>query len=364
MLLLAACATSAPAERPGGWPAADLLFHREPRWLGSDAAYSVPLGKDRFLWLFGDTFIATSPERTRRRSVMIRNSVAVQTGADPTAAAITFRWRETAGTPSSFFPEAGGQFYWPLHGIRLQDGTLVLFFTFLHDTPGEGLGFAADGWAIARVRSKEVDQPVDLWKPEFVRPTVALPGIILGQSVLALDGWIYVLGIREPGSHAGVLARFRPEVLGAGRISEGEGWCGSERGWLPWSGLKATDLADVLPDAGPECSLHRSSNGEFLHHMSLGFGSTSIARRRAPEITGPWSLPEVIFRPPESDLPGILVYAGKAHPWIDAGRDEEGNPLLAATYASNTLNDLARLLDDTSLYYPRFMRSSVRRESR
>lgn len=291
---------------------------------------------------------------------MVRNSVALQTGADPTVAAITFHWGEAAGAPSSFFPEERDQFYWPLHGVRLRDGTLVLFFTVLHNTPGEGLGFAADGWAIARVNSKEADQPADLWKPDFVRPAVTPPGIILGQSVLELDGWIYVFGIREPGSHAGVLARFQPAALSAGHVDEGEGWCGPARGWLRWDGLKATDLADVLPDAGPECSLHKSPDGEFLHHMSLGFGSTSIARSHAPEITGPWSRPEVIFRPPESDLPGILVYAGKAHPWIDAGRDEKGKPLLAATYASNTLNDLARLLDDWSLYFPRFVRLAPR----
>ena len=37
------------------WPQADALFHRDPRWLGSDAAFSVPLRDGRILWLFNDT---------------------------------------------------------------------------------------------------------------------------------------------------------------------------------------------------------------------------------------------------------------------------------------------------------------------
>ena len=38
-----------------------MLFGRgRPRWLGGDGAYSIDLGGDRTLWLFGDSFIATS----------------------------------------------------------------------------------------------------------------------------------------------------------------------------------------------------------------------------------------------------------------------------------------------------------------
>ena len=50
---------SVPTMTAEAWPAADALFHSDPRWRGGDAAYSVPLGGDRVLWLFGDSFIAT-----------------------------------------------------------------------------------------------------------------------------------------------------------------------------------------------------------------------------------------------------------------------------------------------------------------
>jgi hypothetical protein len=50
------------------WPEADRLFHSDPRWLGADAAYSVDLGRGRFLWLFGDGFVARKAGDTRRQS--------------------------------------------------------------------------------------------------------------------------------------------------------------------------------------------------------------------------------------------------------------------------------------------------------
>jgi hypothetical protein len=68
------------------WTEADALFRSDPRWLGSDGAYSIDLGDGRVLWLFGDTFISTSFLNTRRLAKMIRNSVGVQTGYEPSTA--------------------------------------------------------------------------------------------------------------------------------------------------------------------------------------------------------------------------------------------------------------------------------------
>lgn len=72
------------------WPEADALFRTDLRWLGSDDAYSVDLGAGRTLWLFGDTFISRSPLNTRRIATMIRNSVGLQTGSNPSTALMEF----------------------------------------------------------------------------------------------------------------------------------------------------------------------------------------------------------------------------------------------------------------------------------
>lgn len=78
-----ACSALHPTpSRPTGraFTEAEVLFHRDPRWLGADAALSVPLGDGRTVWLFGDTFIAKSNAHVRSESEMVRNTVAIQTG--------------------------------------------------------------------------------------------------------------------------------------------------------------------------------------------------------------------------------------------------------------------------------------------
>jgi hypothetical protein len=55
-----------------------------------------------------------------------------------------------------------------------------------------------------------------------------------------------------------------------------------------------------------------------------------------------------MFRPEESDRPGVLVYAGKVHPELRGGA-------LVASYASNS-SDFGTLIRDLSLYSPRFVR--------
>src|SRR5258708_19370285 len=79
----------APATTAARWPEADAIFHRDPRWLGADAAFTVALGGDRILWLFGDTFVATSAANVRAQSQMVRTTVPVQPPAHPPPAPIT-----------------------------------------------------------------------------------------------------------------------------------------------------------------------------------------------------------------------------------------------------------------------------------
>lgn len=107
-----------------GWPAADRLFHQDPRWLGADAAFSVDLGDDRVLWLFGDTFVATSERCLRSEARMVRNSIALQHGRDPSRATIEFGWGDG---PGSWFSDQGERWFWPQHGVRVPGGPLVLF---------------------------------------------------------------------------------------------------------------------------------------------------------------------------------------------------------------------------------------------
>lgn len=344
------------------WPEADRLFRQDPRWLGADAAYSIPLaggapGEERVLWLFGDSFVAPreraagpAPEHPRAGVRFVRNSVGVQSGLDPSRARMRFAWRETPQGPASFFPEEGERWLWPQHGIQI-GRTLLVFLMRVRATPGEGLGFAADGWRVA-----VVDDPAgapESWDVRLLAPAGAPAGLVVGAGVLAVGEHVVALAAREPGDHAGFLVRWERAALAraplaAADLERCEWWAGA-RGWVVADALDVPP-AVVLADAGAESSLTFDARlGRFVHVHSRGFGATTVALAFAERIEGPWSPASEVFRPPESDAPGPFVYAAKGHPEL-AGAD------LVVTYATNALEGVERLVTDDALYWPRFVR--------
>lgn len=356
LALACGCGTGgppAPQASGASWAEADALFHADPRWLGADGAYSVDLGGDRSLWLFGDTFVATSDAHVRSESRMVRNTIGLQTGRDPEAAEMAFFWRADAdGGPGSYFPEDGERWLWPGHGVRLgEGGPLVLFLSVLRASPGDALGFASAGW-----RAVVVDQP-DADPAEWAPRTVAIPetpfDAVAGCAAVREGGWVIALATRFSGAHVGYLMRLREADLIAGAASP-EWWAG-DRGWVAEADLGGAPAA-VIDDAGAECSLHfDAALGLWVHVASRGFGATTIAVRVAERLEGPYSSPVDAFVPPESKAADPFVYAAKAHPQLVVGAGE-----LAVTYATNSF-DFATLFqpEGASLYWPRFVRLKI-----
>lgn len=348
----AACAAPAPALEPAPepWPAADALFQRDPSWLGGDAVYSVDLGGERILWLFGDSFVAPDGRRERRTATMVRNTLALQRGRDPARAEIAFHWRTTsagptAAKPAAFFADDGELGFWPLHGCRVPGGPLLLFQTRVRSTPGQGLGFRIEGWRMLRI--DQPDEDPSAWRAREVPVDGAPADVTFGTAVWCTGEHVVVLGTRGDGPHRGVLARFAVRDLMAERVAL-EGWLGDR-----WAPATASDApAEVLADAGPECSVQPLASG-WLHVWSRGFGATTVAAQSASSPTGPWSEPRDLFLPPESRAPRAFVYAAKAHAELDAGPG-----WLAVSYATNAFDFGALFTPEgqRSLYWPRFWR--------
>ena len=272
------------------------MFHADPRWLGSDGAISVPLGRERTLWLFGDTFVATSQRHARGESRMVRNTVALQTGLDPRRATMEFHWRTDAGgAPASFFPERGETWYWPGGALRLRSGPLVFFLYALVAAPGVGLGFASDGFGIAVVDDPEL--PLADWEPRFVAGPALAFDALPATAALESAEYVVALAIRQQGVHAGALVRYPSAELARGELDGAEWWAGAERGWITAASLGESGPVFVLDDAGAECSLHHDARtGEFVHVASYGFGASTIGVRTAPALTGPWSSARLVSR--------------------------------------------------------------------
>jgi hypothetical protein len=304
----------------------------------------VDLGDGRVLWLFGDTWIDPSGRGRRAEARMVRNSVAIQQGADPAGASIVFSWgTEGDDGPADFWPRDGNEWYWPGHGIRLADRLVV--FLVREQAVDTGLGFQAAGWDAVLIDNPD-DAPAQ-WRVRRLRSPPGPANLIVSGGVMRDGPYVYALASNEPADGLPVfLVRWPAAALERGELSSARWWGGPRRGW--------TDDPSVFPAAlfhggQTELSLHRDPvTGGFLVVQTTGFGAAELAVRHAQAPEGPWSEPRVVYRPPEFDRPDIMIYAGKAHPGLWGGD-------LVLTYATNSF-ELADHLADPDLYYPRFVR--------
>ncbi len=344
-------AWSSPGLSGQPFEAAEALFRQDPRWLGTDGAASTPLGDGRIFWSFEDTFIADSTRHRRAESDMVRNSIAIQHGDDPLTARMEFHWgTDDQGRPTSFFPDDGDAWYWTGGALRLDDGPLVVFLARTIDTPGEGLGFRNDGYALAVIDNPEA--PVPEWSLRVV-PGDELPFDALPATTLVRQGAHVVgLALRQVGTHAGSLVRYRTEDLAGGRLERAEWWAGDAVGWVPTSAVAETGPLIVIDDAGSESTIHWDETLDaYLHVTTYGFGGATIGVRTAPHLTGPWSAPRTVYHPPELNRPRPFIYSALAHPELMA--PEPGQ--LIVTYATNSFDfgDLFTEEGEQALYWPR-----------
>ena len=329
--------------RASSWPEADRLFHQDPAWLGGDGAYSIDLGAGRVLWLFGDSFIAEPGSARREGAAIARNTIAIQRGYDPETAAMTFHWRGGRKEPSAFFAGGRRDWLWPAHGARVGK-KLILFFLKVRESHKNSLGFELSGRAALAVDDPDADPAA--WRPRRLDLPRELPRLLMGSAVLAQGGWLYAYCPEEPG-HDVFLARWPAARAARGELARPQWWCGGQ-GWKDGRGLRG-ERPEALFNSGTEFSVHcEEGSGGCMQVQTTGFGAADLGLRRSPRPEGPWSALTNVFRPEESGRPGVLVYAGKAHPEL-RGRG------LAATYAANS-SDFGALVKDLGLYFPRFVR--------
>lgn len=341
-LLAVGCGDPAPRAKATLWREADALFHADPRWIGGDGAYSVELGNDRVLWLFGDSFIATTPEHRRAHSKMVRNSVALQTGRDPSSAFMQFYYPQKNADPQSFAPEEGGSWFWPMHGVRLDD-ILLLFYERLNSPAGDPTGFETNASRAFWVPNPDDD--VSEWQllPASTPPP-PLHDITFGEAAVARGDELYLYGTRGD-RHAVYLARVSVAEARARNLGNMQFWDGS--------GYSANP-EPVLDFGAPEFSLHYDARlDKWVMVQTEGYGASTLAWRVADAPEGPFTDPGDLLRPPESFEPDAFVYAGKAHPELH-GAD------LVATYVPSSFGDRPSYEDEKRLYYPHFVRVTYR----
>jgi len=235
------------------WPEADRLFLDE-HWQGGASAYSVDLGGGRVLWLFGDS---------RVDGARISNTIAIQTGLDPTSATMSF-------FPGQLVPDQGTRKLRPRGGARLGSGVILWF------AAGD------DGWTGFWVPNPDEDP--SLWRrEETFLPATRFP-VTLGTAVVVDGSFVYAYG---HGDDRVYLARFDYGDAQGVDLSRPQWWSGE---WVSHTAF-APDGPSLFPgearEQPAELSVSASPEG-FLAVHALG---ASIGARTAPALTGPWSPP-------------------------------------------------------------------------
>jgi len=327
-----------PGVRGAPWAEANRLFNDDPVWGGGDGAYTVDLGNDRVLWLFGDSVIRANPAWGGER--LIRNSVAVQTGRDPTRAFMRFYWGTDEGGPTSFVPERGGTFFWPGSGVRLGDRLLLLYGRLYQKDNGR-LGFRYIDWAPVFVENPD-DEP-SVWRTTSAQVPPDEHDVDLGQSALIDGDKLYIYGTSVNRSPTQVyLARFALARVTAGDLSTPEWWTGD--GWGDRAGR--TPIVDF---GASELSVQFApALGLYVMVQTAGVAAATLAIRTAPRLEGPWSDLRDVLRPPESFDNTSIIYAAKGHAEL-VGAD------IVATYVPNSFDTVPKPLDDI-YYHPFFAR--------
>jgi hypothetical protein len=275
---------------------------------------------------------------------MVSNTLAIQHGYDPTDATVDFYWGTGSdGTPTAFFPDREGIRYWPGHGVRL--GERLLLFLMHVASLETGLGFEVRSWDAVLVHNPDDDPPE--WTVEWLDTPAAPRQIIVGSGAVLLEGdHVYAFGAQEPGgSHPVFLARWTAADAERGELGEPEWWGGA--GWIP--SPTGEGAVPVFDDGQTEFTVHRDpENGSYVEMQTLGFGPAAVVMRTAPALNGPWTTPDTVLVPPQNDFPNIMVYQGKAHPYL-AGAD------LVITYCTNSF-EFSDQISEPWIYIPRFAR--------
>ncbi len=385
-LAMAACAAVNPAHRGEGvaamlvaepWPEADRLFFanpQTPQWKGADVANSVDLGDDRILWVFGDTLVAQPGanrcDRFDEFTVTVHNSIALQTGSNPTTAAISHFWgRSDSGEPESFFApdQQDGSWFW-MGGVSVFRDQVLVFLMQARSTidaavqspPSScaGLDFEILGWQ-ARIATISAATP-EQWQWRKVR----LPEdnywqqLLVGSSTVNADDthlYAWSAGPADRGGNPVYLARWPLDAALGGDLSEPY-WLTAD-GWKKQSAMLENKPAVIVADGNNEISVvpspwpERAQSWWWLQSRQVM--NSTLCYRSGDSGATPGEC-RVLFSPPElARYPQsrLLVYAPKWHPALTG----QGRNRIAASYVVNSC-DLEDIQDKCDLYYPRFIK--------
>lgn len=321
------------------------LFQRTNGWIGADVAYSVPLGPDKTLWIFGDTFVGRIHDGKRTQAKMIHSSIALQHVGEPPQFYYPI---DKKHQPQSLIKSPGPRtYFWLDDGVRTEKG-LCIFMQEVKWLNDSTWGFQCAGTWLTVVDNP--DAAPALWKiSKRQLPFTRLPDgqdVLLGCEILRTSNEIYIYGYSNRTNSTAVKNLILARAL--------ENNLSNTNLWEFYSNGRWTKNFDqttpIFFGAGAEGSVSwQPFLKKFVYVYSDGlWGAILMRTADAPE--GPWTAPVKLYQCPDMKISShVFCYAAKAHPELSANNE------LLISYASNS-DSLSEVMNDTRLYWPHFVR--------
>jgi Domain of unknown function (DUF4185) len=365
----AAVGASSVAPHPASSQSSAGLKYQQG-WLGGDAAYSIPLGDGRSLWVFGDTFIAKTPDAPRGPdSAFIRNSIGI-TSCPNGKCSIEYFWGHKDGKPDSMFSAPGADWLWPMDGF-VQDGTLYIAMMQMHVENGGGaMGFDFSRIVLASIPNYTA--PPDQWKVSYQLLSKGGDAIV-GVSIVVRQGpggnpdpknphgadyaYFFTLARSAGGAeqHLG-LARIALNQLGNAERPGSTAWeyLRGDQSWAAWTGtdtaLPKNSAVLLRPGATEMTVRYHEATKQWLAAYPVAF-QRDAQYALSDSITRGWKSSKSLYEYPEMNssnanyTPHVFCYAVKEHVEFEkAGQ-------LVFSYACNSTEE-KDVLQNSYLYHP------------
>jgi hypothetical protein len=341
------------------------FFPYRGRWHGADVAYSIQLSPERYLWLFGDTFVGKADTQRIPGDSMPRNSIGIADCSDQKCH-LTYAWNtQASGSPSAFFETGTSEFYWPLDGF-IDQGTLYIVLEKMH-TSGDGGAFGFDYSGVVLASIKNYMESPTLWKIHYqpiLSGNTVIPGVAAVAPAAAQRsgdpsapaGYAYLFTwVKNGHSPQIALVRLPAASLADAALSSGHWqYLTKNNEWSSWTTPKTLpkDAKTLVHGNYTEFTVfYHPELRRWVMTMPGGIMDGAAFFSHANSLTGKWSTPDTLYRYPESQpsnpdhTPNVFCYAAKEHPELEA------KGMFTFTYACNSMK-IAEVLANPRLYHP------------
>jgi hypothetical protein len=345
---LFSCSTLLPEKYTAEVPTGQCLpvFPDNNGWYGGDGAYSIPLDKERTLWVFGDTFIANEEGRKDRidMDVILGTTLAISTCSATNEFKIQYYLKKKNEKFVSSFGD--NEWLWPQDPFIVNN---ILYIPLIAIVPGnkegEVFNFKISGHKFARIKDFSAADPYK-WSMDYIDLTPSIPAEIAAFATTSVvhDDYVYFYPFYAYSKDAvnilgNILARIPVNKIDnpVGAIE----YFTKDGTWQ--NNLNPARVKVVLEACVSELSVryHAADKKWVAVYLSTQNKGDKLLYQFADELEGPWSEPKALgVKVPEVDPRSTLYdknsfcYAGKEH--IEFSRNRN----LVVTYVCNSAEDM------------------------